>query len=69
MNKMLDEKIINEMPFSFSPQALSKLLGVLKSFMYNVINSGDLKHYEIGKRKIVLKDDFITWLGSREKRG
>ena len=66
---MLTNKAVDDMPVSFSPKDISKLLGLSKSFIYNIIGSGDLKHYVIGKRKIILKGDFIEWLSSRERKG
>jgi len=65
---MFSEKMLAEMPVSFSPPAIANLLGVSKSYIYKLISMGELPHYEVGARKIVLRDDFLQWFYSK-KRG
>jgi excisionase family DNA binding protein len=66
---MFGEKAMEEIPVSYSPQDVSKLLGLSKSFVYKLLDTGELKHYKIGRRKVVLRGDFLEWFIGKEKKG
>ena len=56
----------DDLPMSLSPQKIASLLGLSKSYVYKLVSNGELPHYAIGKRKVVLREDFVEWLKARE---
>ena len=56
----------NDLPVSLSPKKIAELLGLSKSYVYKLVSNGELPYYVIGKRKVVMRDDFVEWLRARE---
>ena len=67
VNKMIKKSAVNSLPHSFGPTYMAKVLGISKSFAYKIVNSGEMQIYVIGKRKIIMKDDFVIWLERNKK--
>jgi len=64
---MFSQQEIQNMPVSFKAADIAKMLGMSKSYVYKLIDNGNLPYYEIGGRKVVLRDDFIRWLASKRR--
>ena len=66
---MFDPKSLNELPISFQAIEIAKMLGVSKSYVYKILKSGELPHYEVGGRKVISRMDFLSWLDSKRRQG
>ena len=54
-----------EMPDVMDARQLAQALRISRAGAYNLLNSEDFPTLQIGKRKLVMKDDLIRWLKSR----
>ena len=64
---MLNLQTLDDLPVSFRPHEVAKMLGISKSLVYKLIKAGDLKHYEISRRKVIMSGDLLAWLKNKEK--
>jgi excisionase family DNA binding protein len=50
-------------PLAVSPREAARLMGVSRSRVYELLNSGELPSYKDGRRRLILVSDIETWLG------
>jgi excisionase family DNA binding protein len=50
-------------PLAVSPRDAALLMGVSRSRVYELLNSGELPSYKDGRRRLILVSDIETWLG------
>ena len=53
---------VQQLPDTFSPNALVKALNVSKGKAYEIASSKSFPKVKIGGRIIIFKEHFITWL-------
>ena len=57
-------KNIEDIPVTFGPVELSKILGISRSKAYELVNRMDFPKYRIGKKIVISKKHFINWMDS-----
>ncbi len=55
-------KNIDELPITFGPAEVAKILGISRAKAYALVNCPDFPKYRIGRRIVVSKKHFITWM-------
>lgn len=60
MNKQY--KNIDELPLMLNANDIMNVLGISRAFAYNIMHDRSLPVIVIGKRRVVNKDKFFTWL-------
>lgn len=58
---------INDLPITLSARHVANTLGLSRAGAYNLMNSKGFPTLIIGKRKVVPKDLFITWINKHVK--
>jgi len=66
---MFHKDSLNELPISYQAHEIAKILNVSKSYVYKILKSGELPHYEVGGRKVIARIDFLSWLESKRRQG
>ena len=56
---------VQQLPDSFSPNALVKALNISKGKAYEIAAADNFPKVKIGGRIIIFKEHFITWLENR----
>ena len=59
-------KDFEELPLTLNAKDIADVLGISKSYAYNLFYRKDFPTLTIGKRKIVRKDKFLLWLDEHE---
>lgn len=54
---------INEIPMLMSAKDIQKM-GISRAMAYQILNRTDIPILKIGERKLIKRDDFLTWLDS-----
>ena len=69
--EMLESIIKNydELPLFLNAKNLSKVLGLSESSVYELMHEKDFPKIRIGKRLVVPKEKFISWLNEHTKGG
>lgn len=55
-------KNFSEVPVSLNAEDIANLLGISRTKAHVLMNSNDFPTLHIGKRKIVIKDNFLRWI-------
>ena len=55
-------KNIEELPIMLNATDIVKVLGISRAFAYNILHDKSLPVIVIGKRRVVNKEKFFTWL-------
>ena len=59
-------KSMEELPLMLNANDIMNVLGISRAFAYNIMHDKSLPVIVIGKRRVVNKDKFFTWLQKRE---
>ena len=60
MNKQY--KNIEDLPLMLNANDIMNVLGISRAFAYNIMHDKSLPVIVIGKRRVVNRDKFFTWL-------
>lgn len=60
MNKQY--KSMDELPLMLNANDIMNVLGISRAFAYNIMHDKSLPVIVIGKRRVVNRDKFFTWL-------
>ncbi len=55
-------KSMEELPLMLNAHDIMSVLGISRAFAYNIMHDKSLPVIVIGKRRVVNKDKFFTWL-------
>ena len=55
-------KNLDDLPITFGPAELSTILGISRNKAYELANRTDFPKYRVGKKIIISKKYFITWM-------
>ncbi len=55
-------KSMEELPLMLNANDIMNVLGISRAFAYNIMHDKSLPVIVIGKRRVVNKDKFFTWL-------
>lgn len=55
-------KSIEDLPIMLNANDIMNVLGISRAFAYNIMHDKSLPVIVIGKRRVVNKDKFFTWL-------
>lgn len=55
-------KNIEEVPITFGPVELAKILGISRTKAYELANRTDFPKYRVGKKIVISKKHFIEWM-------
>lgn len=56
-------------PLSVSVEDAAKIVGYSRSGVYELIASGDLKAFKLGRRRLILMTELKTWIERAAKDG
>ena len=56
-------------PLAFPIQHAAKLLNLSKAALYNRINSGELRSYKVGPKRMISRAALVDFIESREREG
>lgn len=57
-----DYKTYDQLPLTLQASDLSSILGISRAGAYTLMHRADFPTLFIGKRMVVLKDQFLRWL-------
>ena len=60
-------KSMEELPLMLNANDIMNVLGISRAFAYNIMHDKSLPVIVIGKRRVVNKDKFFTWLQKCEQ--
>ena len=49
-------------PITYSPAEVAKLIGISRTYAYELVQRGDIKSIRIGRRRLVLEKDLNAYL-------
>jgi len=55
-------KNIEDVPITFGPVELAKILGISRTKAYELVNRPDFPKYRVGKKIVISKKHFIAWM-------
>ena len=55
-------KNLNELPITFGPAEVAEILGISRNKAYELVNQADFPKYRVGRRIIISKKHFISWM-------
>lgn len=58
-------KSVDDLPITFGPAELSAILGISRNKAYEIANRIDFPKYRVGKKIIISKKHFITWMDTQ----
>ena len=58
-----------ELPLFLDAKEIIDILKLSRSFVYSLMRNGDLPTIKVGKRRLVIRDQFIEWMNRYEKGG
>lgn len=50
----------------YSIQEAAKLLGISRSYAYELVRNGTIPALELGKKRVIPKEKFIAWINGKE---
>lgn len=50
----------------YSVQEVADMLGISKSYAYELIKHGDIPSILLGKKRVIPKERFVGWLNQKE---
>ncbi len=56
---------LDELPVTFGPLELAKILGISRNTAYDLVNRPDFPKYRVGKKIIISKKHFIKWMDEK----
>jgi excisionase family DNA binding protein len=62
-------KTFEDLPYFINVQELADILGIAISSCYELMHEKDFPTVRIGKRMVVPKDKFLSWVDEHTKRG
>lgn len=60
----MSDQIFNDLPDILDAAQIASALRISRAGAYNLLSSEDFPTLHIGRRKLVMKNDLITWLKS-----
>ena len=60
----MSDQIFNDLPDILDAPQIASVLRISRAGAYNLLSSEDFPTLHIGRRKLVMKNDLITWLKS-----
>ena len=60
----MSDQIFNDLPDILDASQIASALRISRAGAYNLLSSVDFPTLHIGRRKLVMKNDLITWLKS-----
>ena len=60
----MSDQIFNDLPDILDASQLASVLRISRAGAYNLLSSEGFPTLHIGRRKLVMKNDLITWLKS-----
>ena len=60
----MSDQIFDDLPDILDASQISSALRISRAGAYNLLSSEDFPTLHIGRRKLVMKNDLITWLKS-----
>ena len=60
----MSDQIFNDLPDILDASQIASVLRISRAGAYNLLSSEDFPTLHIGRRKLVMKNDLITWLKS-----
>jgi hypothetical protein len=60
-------KRLEDVPITFGPLELAKIMGISKNKAYNLANSPGFPKIKVGKRTVISKTHFLAWLDNMMK--
>lgn len=60
----MSDQIFNDLPDILDASQIASVLRISRAGAYNLLSSADFPTLHIGRRKLVMKSDLITWLKS-----
>ena len=62
-------KTFEDLPYFINVHELADILGIAISSCYELMHEKDFPTVRIGKRMVVPKDKFLSWVDEHTKRG
>ncbi len=50
----------------YSIQEAANLLGISRSYAYELVRNGTIPALELGKKRVIPKEKFIAWINGKE---
>ena len=50
----------------YSIQEVADLLGISRSYTYELVRNGTIPNLQLGKKRVIPKGNFIEWLNGNE---
>lgn len=60
----VDSKKVSELPFSLNADDVALLLGIGKNKAYNLLHIKDFPKIQIGRKIVIPRDAFLSWLNA-----
>ena len=60
----MSDRIFDDLPDILDASQIASALRISRAGAYNLLSSEDFPTLDIGRRKLVMKSDLITWLKS-----
>ena len=60
-------KSMDELPLMLNANDIMNVLGISRAFAYNIMHDKSLPVIVLGKRRVVNRDKFFTWLEKCEQ--
>ncbi len=60
----MSDRIFDDLPDILDASQIASVLRISRAGAYNLLSSADFPTLHIGRRKLVMKSDLITWLKS-----
>ena len=51
----------------YSIQEAANLLGISRSYAYELVRNGTIPALELGKKRVIPKEKFIEWINGKEE--
>lgn len=52
----------------YSTQEVAELLGISRSYAYELVRNGTIPSLELGKKRLVPKQRFVEWINGRKDK-
>lgn len=52
----------------YSTQEVAELLGISRSFAYELVRNGTIPSLELGKKRLIPKEKFAEWINGRKDK-
>ena len=58
-------KSIDDLPVTFGPAEVAKILGISRNKAYDLVNRLDFPKYRVGRKIVISKKHFIKWMDEK----